>query len=63
LAEYDAVVIGAGILGLATAYYMKKENPGHRILVVERLSGPGQGSTAKSAGMFRAFFYSKTNLA
>jgi len=63
LAEYDAVIIGAGILGLATAYHIKRQNPGHRILVVERLSGPGQGSTAKSAGMFRVFFYSKTNLA
>ena len=63
MAEYDAVIIGAGILGLATAYHIKRQNPGHRILVVERLSGPGQGSTAKSAGMFRVFFYSKTNLA
>ena len=62
LVEYDAVVIGAGILGLATAYHMRRENPDHRILVLERLSGPGQASTAKSAGMFRVFFYSRTNL-
>ena len=63
MAEYDAVIVGAGVLGLATAYYIKKQNPDHHVLVVERLSGPGQGSTAKSAGMFRVFFYSKTNLA
>ena len=63
MAEYDAVTVGAGVLGLATAYHIKRQNPGHRVLVVERLSGPGQGSTAKSAGMFRVFFYSKTNLA
>jgi len=62
LVEYDAVVVGAGILGLATAYHMKRENPDHRILVLDRLSGPGQGNTAKSAGMFRVFFYSRTNL-
>ena len=63
MAEYDAVIVGAGVLGLATAYHVKRQNPGHRVLVIERLSGPGQGSTAKSAGMFRVFFYSKTNLA
>jgi len=63
LAEYDAVIVGAGVLGLATAYHIKRQNPGHRVLVIERLSGPGQGSTAKSAGMFRVFFYSRTNLA
>ena len=63
MAEYDAVIVGAGVLGLATAYHIKRQNPSHRVLVVERLSGPGQGSTAKSAGMFRIFFYSKTNLA
>ena len=59
---YDAVVVGAGILGLATAYHMKRLRPEDNIVVLERLAGPGMGNTSKSAGMFRSFFYSKTNL-
>lgn len=62
MAEYDAVVVGAGIIGLATAYHMKKKRPDDRILVIDRMSTAGQGNTAKSAAMFRSFFYSHTNL-
>ena len=61
--EYDAVIVGAGLFGLATAYHIKELRPEDEILVLERLSGPGQGNTAKSAALFRAFFSSRTNLA
>ncbi len=59
---YDAVIVGAGILGLATAYHIKELRPNDRILVIDKLKGPGQGNTAKSAAMFRTFFSSRTNL-
>ncbi len=62
MAEYDAIVIGAGIVGLSTAYYMKKLCPDHRIIVIDKMNAAGQGNTAKSAAMFRCFFYSTTNL-
>ncbi|MFQ6068333.1 MAG: NAD(P)/FAD-dependent oxidoreductase [Candidatus Bathyarchaeia archaeon] len=62
MAEYDAVVVGAGIIGLATAYHMKKRRPEDLILVIDKMSAAGQGNTAKSAAMFRCFFYSNTNL-
>ena len=61
--EYDAVIVGAGLFGLATAYHIKELRPEDEILVLDRLSGPGQGNTAKSAALFRAFFSSRTNLA
>ena len=35
-AEYDAVVIGGGGHGLATAYYLAKEHGMRRIAVVEK---------------------------
>jgi len=57
----DILVIGAGILGLSSAYHLKSQNPNKRILVIDKLSGPGQGNTAKSAGGFRNLFTSKTN--
>lgn len=60
--QYDAVIIGAGIVGLATAYHIKRERPNDRILVVDKMNAAGQGNTAKSAAMFRCFFYSSTNL-
>lgn len=62
MVEYDAVVVGAGILGLATAYHIKRMKPKDKILLIDKMSAAGQGNTAKSAAMFRCFFYSKTNL-
>ena len=62
LAEYDAVIVGAGIFGLSTAYHVKKLKPHDKVLLVDMMGAPGQGNTAKSAAMFRCFFYSRTNL-
>jgi len=62
MSTYDAVIVGAGIFGLSTAYHIKKLRPQDNVLVVDRLSAAGQGNTAKSAAMFRCFFYSRTNL-
>ncbi|MCX8169350.1 MAG: FAD-binding oxidoreductase [Candidatus Methanomethylicia archaeon] len=59
--EYDVIVIGAGIFGLASAYHIKRENPNHKVLIIEKRNAAGQENTAKSAGCFRNFFYSKTN--
>lgn len=59
--EYDAVVVGAGILGLATAYHIKNEHPKSKVLVVDKLNAAGQGNTAKSGSAFRCFFSSSTN--
>ncbi len=32
--EYDIIDVGAGILGLSSAYYMKQKNPQTRILII-----------------------------
>ena len=61
--EYDTVVVGAGIIGLSTAYHLKIRNPKLSILVVDKLGAAGQGSTAKSAAAFRCLFASRTNFA
>ncbi|HVO36715.1 MAG TPA: FAD-binding oxidoreductase [Candidatus Acidoferrum sp.] len=63
MAEYDVLVIGAGIIGLSTAYHLKSRNPQLNILVVDKLGAAGQGSTAKSAAAFRCLFASRTNFA
>jgi len=33
--QYDLVVVGAGISGLASAFYYRRENPGARILIID----------------------------
>jgi glycine/D-amino acid oxidase-like deaminating enzyme len=59
--ECDVLIVGAGIIGLSTAYHLKLENPAADVLVVDRLGASGQGSTAKSAAAFRCLFASRTN--
>jgi FAD-dependent oxidoreductase domain-containing protein 1 len=63
MADHDAVIVGAGILGLSTAFHIKSRNPNLDVLVVDRLGAAGQGSTAKSAAAFRCLFASRTNFA
>ena len=63
MTEYDALIVGAGIVGLSTAYYIKSGNPELDVLVVDKFGAAGQGSTAKSAAAFRCLFYSRTNFA
>jgi FAD-dependent oxidoreductase domain-containing protein 1 len=59
--ECDILVIGAGILGLSLAYHLKEENPGKKVVVIDKYGGPGQGNSAKSEGGFRNLFTSETN--
>ncbi len=59
--NYDAVVVGAGVLGLSTAYHIKLENPAEKVLLIDKNPGPGQGNSGKSAECFRNIFYSEIN--
>jgi FAD-dependent oxidoreductase domain-containing protein 1 len=59
--RYDIVVVGAGALGLASAYHLSRECTGETILVVDALKGPGEGSTGASAAMVRDVFSSSDN--
>lgn len=62
LKTYDCIIVGAGILGLATAYHIKMKAPNDTILIVDKFEGPGFGDTSKSAAAFREFFYSRANI-
>jgi len=63
MTEQDVLIVGAGIIGLATGYHLKNMNPKLDVLIVDRLGAAGQGSTAKSAAAFRCLFASRTNFA
>ncbi|MDQ1685158.1 MAG: hypothetical protein QOC82_1895 [Frankiaceae bacterium] len=51
----DAVVVGAGVIGAAIAYELARA--GRDVVVVDRLGGPGHGSTSASSAIIR-FNYS-----
>lgn len=55
----DILVIGGGVIGLATAYNLAKT--GHDVVLLER-EAFGSGSTSKSAGGVRAQFSDRTNI-
>jgi glycine/D-amino acid oxidase-like deaminating enzyme len=57
----QVIIIGAGILGLASAYHLLQSHAGLNLLIVERLAGSGQGDTARSAAAFRDMFSSPVN--
>ena len=49
---YDVIVIGAGSIGLPTAYNLAKA--GSKVLVIEAEHSPGQGNNKKAIGGVRA---------
>jgi FAD-dependent oxidoreductase domain-containing protein 1 len=58
---FDVIIVGAGVLGVASAYYIQKNNPDKKILLVDRTLAPGQANTAMSAAAVRNMFASSTN--
>jgi sarcosine oxidase, subunit beta len=53
LERADALIIGAGAIGTAIAFELSKL--GMQTLNVDRMSGPGQGSTGDSASIVRVY--------
>ncbi len=52
--DYDAIIIGAGIIGAATAFEMAKS--GLRTLNVDKLPAAGYGSTSNSCAIIRVHY-------
>ena len=57
----DVVIVGGGIVGTSIAYHLAKVQAG-RIVVLERESLLGTGSTGRCAGGFRHQFSSEINI-
>ena len=57
----EVVIIGAGIVGSSIAYHLTAAGC-KQVLVVERESAPGKGSTGKSMGGVRAQFSTPVNI-
>lgn len=57
--QTDIVIVGAGYVGLSTAWWITENSPGVKITVIDR-SRPGAGASGRNAGFLTkgsAFFY------
>jgi len=61
--ELDTLVLGAGVLGCATAYHVLRSDPDSRVLLLDRNPRPALGNTRRSVALFRDLFTSSTNRA
>lgn len=52
--RYDAIVIGAGVIGCCAAYELAKQ--GYKTLSVDKLPGAGYGSTSASCAIIRTYY-------
>ncbi|MFM7063479.1 MAG: L-2-hydroxyglutarate oxidase, partial [Actinomycetes bacterium] len=55
--DADVVVVGAGIVGMATARAVLRELPGLRVVVLEKESGPAQHQTGRNSGVVHSGCY------
>lgn len=56
---YDVTIIGAGIVGLATAYQLLEQHPDLKICVLEKESGVAQHQTGHNSGVIHSGIYYK----
>jgi len=59
--SYDAIVIGAGIIGCCTALELAKK--GYRTLTVDKLGGAGHGSTSNTCAIIRLHYSTPAGVA
>lgn len=57
--ELDVLVIGGGIVGLATAYSLLKARPGLRVRLLEKEAGLAQHQTGHNSGVLHSGIYYK----
>jgi (S)-2-hydroxyglutarate dehydrogenase len=57
--RYDLAIVGAGIIGLATARELLARRPGLRVAVVDRAGAVGTGQTGHNSGVIHAGIYYK----
>lgn len=56
---YDHIVIGAGLVGLSTAYHILKKFPGRRVLVLEKENAVAVHQSGHNSGVIHSGIYYK----
>lgn len=57
--NYDGIIIGGGIVGLATAYQMSKQNPALKLLIIEKEDHLAAHQTGHNSGVIHSGIYYK----
>lgn len=57
--NYDIIIIGAGIIGLSTAYNLLQKDRSLRICIIEKESGPARHQTGHNSGVIHSGIYYK----
>jgi L-2-hydroxyglutarate oxidase len=57
--ESDVIIIGGGIVGLATAYNFVQRFPRHKIVILEKEDGPAKHQTGRNSGVLHSGIYYK----
>ncbi|MFN8353380.1 MAG: L-2-hydroxyglutarate oxidase [Spirosomataceae bacterium] len=57
--QYDIIIIGGGIVGLATALQIKKQNPTLKVLVIEKENEVAKHQTGNNSGVIHSGLYYK----
>ncbi|APY87514.1 L-2-hydroxyglutarate oxidase [Streptomyces alfalfae] len=55
--DCDVLVIGGGIVGLATAYALTRSSPGVGVTVLEKEEGPARHQTGRNSGVIHSGIY------
>jgi L-2-hydroxyglutarate oxidase LhgO len=55
--ETDVVVVGAGIVGLATAVAVQRRRPGADVVVLDKEPGPARHQTGRNSGVVHSGIY------
>ncbi|MFJ8667739.1 L-2-hydroxyglutarate oxidase [Streptomyces sp. NPDC093600] len=55
--DCDVLVVGGGIVGLATAYALTRAAPGTRVTVLEKEHGPARHQTGRNSGVIHSGIY------
>lgn len=59
--DSDLIIVGSGIIGLTSAYHIKRQNPDLSITIIDKAPTYSQGNTGKSAAAFRNLFTTSLN--
>ncbi|SDD94332.1 L-2-hydroxyglutarate oxidase [Riemerella columbipharyngis] len=58
--KYDCVIVGAGLVGLSSAYHLLKIKPHFRVLVLEKESGVSKHQSGHNSGVIHSGIYYKS---